>query len=230
MHILVSLADSCSSLVQTSHRDIHTSTCSESTGQQQGCLPESSEPRLRRGCPLPTSHQSPSVCGGGVSKTKHWPWPFPTTNSWFGAVVPYLNSSTLSLHLQAVETPQRTTAGKGGQGVVRQQRSTDTSLARCTPAGERQPPPCAGTGHTHPPAWENHSGAAGSRAENGEHSKHGGQKHAREATSTATGVCRRTPLGLRNSHVTRDLSSRLLWRHTGKFGLQRGSDANKPQG
>lgn len=44
LHILVSLADSCSSLVQASHGDTHISTHSESTGCQWGHLQMGSQP------------------------------------------------------------------------------------------------------------------------------------------------------------------------------------------
>lgn len=101
MHILVSLADSCSSLVQASHGEVHIPTCLESTGCQWGHMPEWAASQVTSPLAgLPLAHHLPLVkhpAQGGdalisskrglqnhtVSNSGPSPWPAPRWGLYF---------------------------------------------------------------------------------------------------------------------------------------------------
>lgn len=130
LHILVSLADSCSSLVQASHRDIHISTCLESTRCHGGHLPKraaSQSVSALAGLPLPhhlpiSRHPAQGGAGPFIS-IKMWsprshsscgpsPWPIPYL--WL-----YFQTLTAQHPLTGCETTtKKQLRGNAGKGVV----------------------------------------------------------------------------------------------------------------
>lgn len=142
MHILVSLADSCSSLVQASHGDIHISTSSESTGCQWGHLPKGAASRSASalaGWPLAhhlpkTRH--PAQDGGPLISFKVWsprshsnsgpsPWQIP--HLWL-----YFHTLTAQPPLTGCENTTKDTERKHREGsrVTTEKHGTLTSYRR----------------------------------------------------------------------------------------------------
>lgn len=156
MHILVSLADSCSSLAQASHGDIHILTCSESTGCQWGHLPKgaaSQSASALAGWP-PANHfpitRHPAQDGGPLismkvlsprSHSNSGPSPWQIPHLWL-----YFHTITAQPPLTGCENTTKTTERKHKEGscVTTKERGTLTSLA-----GELQPHPCVHVAHAY---------------------------------------------------------------------------------
>lgn len=148
MHILVSLADSCSSLVQASHGDIHISTSSESTGCRWGHLPKGAASRSASalaGWPLAhhlpkTRH--PAQDGGPLISFKVWsprshsnsgpsPWQIP--HLWL-----YFHTLTAQPPLTGCENTTKDTERKhrGGSCVTTEKHGSLTHTCRgCSHTG-----------------------------------------------------------------------------------------------
>lgn len=135
MHILVSLADSCSRLVQASHGDTHVSTCSDPQDASGTTYPSgqpASQPSFQLGYPLPTTSQKPSIllrvgvlwfplkCGlqdHVVSNYGLSPWQIPHLGLYFHTLTaqpPLTGCENITMG-----QPDRNT----GKGVVSQKRS-----------------------------------------------------------------------------------------------------------
>lgn len=125
MHILVSLADSCSSLVKESHGEIHISTRVESMGHQwaptqgaKACPPAGLQPATHtdQPAPLEEAFSFPPDCG--LSGSGHW-W-----------------GSHLGLHLHSVMAGATGHVGKG-HCVTREAGDSSHLLTPYTPVCAR---------------------------------------------------------------------------------------------